>query len=72
MILGGGYVAVELGYVFETVGTDVSAVEMRDWLLPRADPDVAEAFTDIAAERHEVHTGHRVTAVDAAFQDVLA
>ena len=66
VILGGGYVAVELGYVFETVGTDVSIVEMRDALLPREDPDVAEAFTDIAAERHEVYTGHRVTAVEAA------
>ena len=66
VILGGGYVAVELGYVFETVGTDVSIVEMRDSLLPREDPDIAEAFTDIAAERHEIHTGHRVTAVEAA------
>ena len=62
---------VELGYLFETVRTDVTIVEMRDALLPREDPDVAEAFTDIAAERHEIHTGHRVTAVEAAFQDVL-
>ncbi|MFB6298241.1 MAG: dihydrolipoyl dehydrogenase [Salinirussus sp.] len=66
VIMGGGYIAVELGYVFETMGTDVTIVEMDDSLLPREDGDVAAAFTDIAGDRHEVYTGHRVTAVEAA------
>ncbi|MEF8914816.1 MAG: FAD-dependent oxidoreductase, partial [Natronomonas sp.] len=64
VIMGGGYIAVELGYVFESVGTDVTIIEMMDSLLPREDGDVAEAFTDIAADRHDVYTGHRVTAVE--------
>ena len=66
VILGGGYIAVELGYVFESVGTDVTIVEMMDSLVPREDGDVAAAFTEVAAERHDVHTGHRVTAVEPA------
>jgi mycothione reductase len=65
VILGGGYIAVELGYFFESLGTDVAIVEMLDTLVPREDPDVAEAFTDIARGRHDVYTGHRATAVDA-------
>ena len=65
VIMGGGYIAVELGYAFGALGTDVTVVEMMDTLLPREDGDVAAAFTDIAAERHDVHTGHRVTAVEA-------
>jgi len=64
VIMGGGYIAVELGYVFESVGTDVTIVEMMDSLLPREDGDVSETFTDIAADRHEVYTGHRVTGVE--------
>ncbi|WP_435197392.1 dihydrolipoyl dehydrogenase family protein [Natronomonas sp. EA1] len=64
VILGGGYIAVELGYFFEAMGTDVTIVEMMDSLIPREDGDIAEAFTDIAADRHEVYTGHRVTAVE--------
>jgi mycothione reductase len=64
VIMGGGYIAVELGYAFESLGTDVTVVEMMDSLVPREDPEVAEAFTDIARERHEVYTGHRVTAVE--------
>lgn len=64
VILGGGYIAVELGYVFEAMGTDVTILEMMDSLVPREDGDVAEAFTEIAADRHDVYTGHRVTAVE--------
>jgi mycothione reductase len=64
VILGGGYIAVELGYFFEAMGTDVTIVEMMDSLLPREDGDIAAAFTEIAAGRHTVHTGHRVTAVE--------
>ncbi|WP_254820807.1 dihydrolipoyl dehydrogenase [Haloglomus halophilum] len=64
VILGGGYIAVELGYALEALGTDVTIVEMMDSLVPREDGAVAEAFTDIAAERHDVYTGHRVTAVE--------
>jgi mycothione reductase len=64
VVMGGGYIAVELGYVFESVGVDVTIVEMMDSLVPREDPDVSEAFTDIASRRHDVYTGHRVTAVE--------
>lgn len=64
VIMGGGYIAVELGYVFESVGTDVTVIEMMDSLLPREDSDVANTFTQIAADRHEVYTGHRVTGVE--------
>jgi len=66
VILGGGYIAVELGYFFEAMGTDVTIIEMMDSLIPREDGDIAAAFTEIAADRHEVYTDHRVTAVKQA------
>jgi dihydrolipoamide dehydrogenase len=65
VVLGGGYIAVELGYVFESIGTDVTVIEMMDSLVPREDGDVSETFTEIASDRHDVYTGHRVTAVEA-------
>ena len=64
VILGGGYIAVELGYYFESMGTDVTIIEMMDSLVPREDGEIAATFTEIAAERHTVYTGHRVTAVE--------
>ncbi|OYR79025.1 dihydrolipoamide dehydrogenase, partial [Halorubrum distributum] len=69
VILGGGYIAVELGYFFEAMGTDVTIVEMMNSLIPREDGDIAEAFTEIAADRHDVYTGHRVTAVEEAGEE---
>ncbi|MFC7132006.1 MULTISPECIES: dihydrolipoyl dehydrogenase family protein [Salinibaculum] len=64
VVLGGGYIAVELGYFFESLGTDVKIVEMMDSLVPREDEALSETFTEIASERHEVYTGHRATAVE--------
>jgi mycothione reductase len=64
VVMGGGYIAVELGYFFEALGTDVTIVEMMDTLVPREDDDLSEAFTQIARKRHDVYTGHRATAVE--------
>ncbi len=71
VIMGGGYIAVELGYFFESLGTDVTIVEMLDTLVPREDETVSEAFTDIARQRHDVYTGHRATRVEHDGSDVV-
>jgi dihydrolipoamide dehydrogenase len=72
VILGGGYIAVELGYFFESLGTDVTIVEMLDTLVPREDPDVSKTFTEIASKRHDVYTGYRVTAVESDSGQITA
>ncbi|ELY46504.1 dihydrolipoyl dehydrogenase family protein [Natronorubrum bangense] len=64
VILGGGYIAVELGYVFDSIGTDVTIIEKNDSLVSREDGAVAATLTEIASDRHDVHTGHLVTAVE--------
>jgi len=70
VIMGGGYIAVELGYFFESMGTEVTLVEMMDTLVPREDQALSDAYTDIARDRHEVYTGHRVTAIEEADEGV--
>jgi mycothione reductase len=64
VIVGGGYIAAELGHFFGTFGSDVTIVGRRPHLLPEADEEVAEAFTDRYADRFTVHTGHMVTAAE--------
>jgi dihydrolipoamide dehydrogenase len=44
---------------------------MMDTLLPREDPDVASAFTDLARRRWEVLTGYRATAVERTDDGVV-
>ncbi|QCC56694.1 dihydrolipoyl dehydrogenase [Natronorubrum bangense] len=63
IIVGGGYIAAELGHFFGTFGTDVTIIGRRPNLLPEADEEVAAAFTDRYADRFTVHTGHAATAV---------
>ena len=64
VVLGGGYIAAELGYYFDAFGTDVALIDRNETLLHREDADVARAFTEVAEERHDVYTGHSATAVD--------
>ncbi|SIR07284.1 dihydrolipoamide dehydrogenase [Haladaptatus litoreus] len=63
VIIGGGYIAAELGYFYEMMGTAVTIIGRDDLLLSNEDREVAETFTEIARGRHDVHTGHEATAV---------
>ena len=63
VIVGGGYIAAELGHFFGTFGSDVTIVGRRPNLLPDADEEVADAFTERYADRYTVHTGHAATQV---------
>ncbi len=40
LVIGGGYIGLELGTVYAALGSDVSVVEMTDGLLPGADRDL--------------------------------
>jgi dihydrolipoamide dehydrogenase len=64
VIVGGGYIAAELGHFFGTFGSDVSIVGRRPNLLPEADEVVGDAFTDRYAERFDVYTGYEAVAVE--------
>jgi dihydrolipoamide dehydrogenase len=70
VIVGGGYIAAELGHFFGAFGSDVTIVGRRPHLLPAADEAVAEAFTQRFADRFTVHTGHEATAVSASGGEV--
>jgi pyruvate/2-oxoglutarate dehydrogenase complex dihydrolipoamide dehydrogenase (E3) component len=50
VVLGGGYVGLEFGQMFQRFGSEVTIVQRRDQLLPREDADVAEAVTDVLRE----------------------
>jgi len=63
VIVGGGYIAAELGHFFGTFGSDVTIIGRRPNLLPEADEEIAQAFTERYADRFTVHTGHAATAV---------
>jgi dihydrolipoamide dehydrogenase len=40
LVVGGGYIGLELGYVYAALGSEVTVVELTNSLLPGADPDL--------------------------------
>ncbi len=63
VIIGGGYIAAELGHFFGTFGADIHIISRRNPLLPAADTEVAAAFTDRYADRFDVLAGYEAAAV---------
>lgn len=45
MIVGGGYIGLELGTIYATLGSKVTVVEMLPGLLPGADQDLVRVFS---------------------------
>ena len=50
VVLGGGYIGVEFGQMFRRFGSRVTIVQRGPRLLPREDPDVAEAVVALLCE----------------------
>ena len=44
LVVGGGYIGLELGSVYAALGSEVSVVEMTDGLLPGADRDLVNVL----------------------------
>lgn len=63
IVLGGGYIACELGYVFSALGTEVTVVNRGERLLRAEDDDVSAAFTAAAQRHFDLRLGATVTSV---------
>ncbi|MEU0313542.1 mycothione reductase [Nocardioides sp. NPDC006273] len=64
VILGSGFIAVEMAHIFASLGVKVTVVARSGQLLSRLDRDVARRFTEIAGERWDVRLNHAIRRVD--------
>ncbi|MEE8452638.1 MAG: dihydrolipoyl dehydrogenase [Thermoguttaceae bacterium] len=64
LVVGGGYIGLEMGTVYAALGSRVSVVELTDGLLPGADRDLVRPLQRRLAEQFEaIHLKTKVTAV---------
>jgi mycothione reductase len=63
VILGGGFVATELGHVFRSLGSKVTIVNRSHRLLMNEDHDISLRFTELAAQRFDLALGATVERV---------
>jgi len=65
LIMGGGIIGLEMGTVYESLGSEVDVVEMFDQLIPAADADMVRIYTKANKKRFNLMLSTKVTAVEA-------
>jgi mycothione reductase len=63
VILGGGFIACELGHAFRSFGSQVTIVNRGHHLLRFEDHDVSARFTELSAERFDLALGAHIERV---------
>ena len=67
LVIGGGYIGLELGTVYATLGSRVTLVEMTEGLLPGVDRDLVQPLQRRVEKLFAaVHLGTKVTALREA------
>ncbi|PLX81286.1 MAG: dihydrolipoyl dehydrogenase [Desulfuromonas sp.] len=65
VVVGGGYIGLELGSVWLRLGSRVTVVEQLEILLPNTDQEVAKALIkSLQKQGMVIHAGTRVASVD--------
>ena len=74
VILGGGFIALELAHIFHGLGSRVTILYRGDLLLRRADEDIRRRITDVYADRLDLRLQTEVERVqhDGAFRFELS
>ena len=69
IVIGGGYIAVELGHYFAALGTSVTFV-VRSGLVPSEDRDIRAEFERVFKDRHTVYDYTAVESVESVPEGV--
>ncbi|MGZ3626196.1 MAG: mercury(II) reductase [Ktedonobacteraceae bacterium] len=71
LVLGGGYIALELGQMFTRFGTEVTLVTRGKSILSGYEPEIAEAITQILQEEGlRIITGAQVRGVERSVEGI--
>lgn len=65
LVLGGGIIGLEMGTVYEALGSKIDVVEFLDQLIPAADKDIMKVFMKDYKEKFNVMLETKVTDVEA-------
>ncbi|MFB6088397.1 MAG: dihydrolipoyl dehydrogenase [Candidatus Aenigmatarchaeota archaeon] len=63
VIVGGGYIAAELGHFYGSMGTEVTIIGRSNSMLSKEDNDISREFTELFKKKHNVKTGYEVKGV---------
>jgi dihydrolipoamide dehydrogenase len=73
LIVGGGYIGLEIGTVYAALGTKIVVVEFTDGLLPTADRDLVRPLEKVLREQFEaIHLNTKVASITATPNGIVA
>ena len=64
LLMGGGIIGLEMGMVYQALGSKVEVVEMLDQVIPAADKDIIKTFTKATKDIYKYIMETKVTAVE--------
>lgn len=54
-IIGGGYIAAELGHFFGSLGTKINIIHHSKYLLPKEDEEISKKFTEVFSKKYNLY-----------------
>tara|TARA_B100001113_G_scaffold205135_1_gene168221 strand:+ start:447 stop:1871 length:1425 start_codon:yes stop_codon:yes gene_type:complete len=67
LVIGGGYIGLEMGTVYNALGSSVSVAEFLPNLLPGADPDLVKPLArKLKKDFEEIYLSTKITSVEKA------
>ena len=73
LIVGGGYIGLEIGTIYAAMGTKIVVVEFTDGLLPTADRDLVRPLENRLREQFEaIHLNTKVVSIEAKPEGIVA
>ncbi|MEE2615249.1 MAG: dihydrolipoyl dehydrogenase [Verrucomicrobiota bacterium] len=64
LLMGGGIIGLEMGMVYQALGSSVEVVEMLKQVIPAADQDIIKTFTKATKDIYKYLMETKVTAVE--------
>ena len=65
LVLGGGIIGLEMGTVYNALGSQIDVVEFLDQLIPAADKDIVKVYNKTIKDTFNVMLATKVTGVEA-------
>ena len=73
LIIGGGYIGLEIGTVYAALGSRITVVEFTDGLLPLADRDLVKPLEDRLRKQFEaIYLNTKVAGIEAKPEGIVA
>ena len=70
-VIGGGFIAVEMGHVFSALGSEVTMINRSAGVLRGFDKDIVERFNELFSPRVDLRTGHVPTNVERTDEGIV-